>query len=136
MFKKDIKFFNVAKSLSKISDFNRIHIGAIIVHNNEVLGSGYNQRKSHPLQKKLNGLRFHKFFTDSSKHYLHAEMEAIIHSKNKDLKGASIYVYRENMHGDIAMCRPCPACMAKIKEKGIKKIFYTTNDGFVEEILI
>lgn len=31
------------------------------------------------------------------------------------------------------MSRPCPRCMELIKEQGIKKICYTTNDGYVDE---
>lgn len=33
------------------------------------------------------------------------------------------------------MSRPCPNCMAAIKDLGIKHIYYTTNDGFVYENL-
>ena len=34
------------------------------------------------------------------------------------------------------MSRPCPSCMAAIKDMGIKHIYYTTNDGFVYENLM
>lgn len=33
------------------------------------------------------------------------------------------------------LARPCPACMAMIKNLGIKKIYYTTDDGFAFEQL-
>ena len=31
------------------------------------------------------------------------------------------------------MARPCPACMAAIKDFGIKNIYYTTDDGMAYE---
>ena len=33
------------------------------------------------------------------------------------------------------MARPCPSCMAAIKDLGIKNIYYTTNDGYSYERL-
>ena len=135
MKEKDEKFFQVAKELSKCSDFRRIKIGSIIVNKKEVLGCGFNNKKTHPIQKKLNGFR--KMERKRQSAALHAEMAAILHVANKHkLKGATIYVYRENCWGEIAMSRPCEACMAKIKEVGIKKICYTTPDGFATEDIL
>ena len=34
---------------------------------------------------------------------------------------------------DFRISRPCPSCMAAIKDLGIKDIYYTTNDGFAHE---
>lgn len=31
------------------------------------------------------------------------------------------------------MSRPCPSCMAAIKDLGIRNIYYTTNDGYIYE---
>ena len=33
------------------------------------------------------------------------------------------------------MSRPCPSCMAAIKDLGIRNIYYTTDDGFSHEII-
>ena len=33
------------------------------------------------------------------------------------------------------MARPCPSCMAAIRDLGIRDIYYTTNDGYVYERL-
>ena len=135
MKEKDMKFFAVARELSKCSDFDRIKIGAVILKKKEVLGCGFNNKKTHPMQKKLNGFRVVKRKRQSAA--LHAEMAAILHVANKHkLHGATIYVYRENCHGEIAMSRPCEACMAKIREVGIKKICYTTPDGFAMEEIV
>lgn len=48
---------------------------------------------------------------------------------------AVLYLYRENKLGELAMCRPCKECMSFIRACAIKKIYYTTYDGYAEEYL-
>lgn len=134
MLKRDIKYFNLAREASKLSDHKKIKIGAVIVHNKEILSVGYNHNKSHPAQKKLNKLRFDESY-ERCKHHIHAEISAIVSAKYHDLKNARIYIYRENKTGP-QMCRPCEACMFAIKQAGIKHIYYTTVDGYCEETLV
>ena len=50
-----------------------------------------------------------------------------------DLSNAAIYVYRVHKNGTLAMSRPCPSCMQLIKDVGIKRVFYTTENGYVYE---
>ena len=40
---------------------------------------------------------------------------------------------REYKDGSLAPSRPCPSCMAMLRNLGMKRIFYTTEEGFVEE---
>ena len=133
MGKRDFHYFKIAKAVSKTSTFERIKIGAIIVYKKEILSAGVNVKKSHPLQKKYNHLRFE--CQPEYHHYLHAEIRAILNADREDLSGASLYVFREDRKGNLALSRPCPACMEVIKNHGIKKIFYTTKDGYCEEII-
>lgn len=127
------KYFSIAREVSKLSDFKRIKIGCCIVLKHEVIATGYNTKKSHPLQAKLNHLRFTDHF-DKCNHYLHSELRALISCKHMDLNRAELYVYREDRDGHIQMCRPCQACLYAIKQAGIKTIHYTTYDGFVKEV--
>ena len=46
-----------------------------------------------------------------------------------------LYIYRIRKDQPYGMARPCPSCMAAIKDIGIKDIYYTTNDGFSYEYL-
>jgi tRNA(Arg) A34 adenosine deaminase TadA len=44
--------------------------------------------------------------------------------------GGVLYVARVTRKDrSLAMARPCPMCMIKIKAKGIKKVFYTINQN-------
>ena len=134
MNRKDKRYFNLAKAVSYTSDYPRVHIGSVIIKNKETVAVSANQKKSHPLQQKLNPIRFDNHTSqqdiDKCNNYQHAEFSAIIKCKHLDLSGASIYVYREDKYGNLAMCCPCKACLKLIKEVGIKVIYYTSTDGF------
>lgn len=110
-------------------------IGAIIVIGNKIISMASNETKSHPIQFKLNPLRFEASKYDRCHNYIHAEMKCILKCKDVDFKKAKIYVYREDLHGRLRMCRPCNACMAMIKEVGIRHVYYTSPDGFVHEVI-
>lgn len=134
MYRRDIKYFELAKDISKLSDYKNIKIGCVIVDGKDIISVGYNHKKSHPLQKKLNYLRFTEQ-KERCHHYIHAEMSAIISAKQANLSNARLYIYRANKDG-MQMCRPCEACMSAIKSVGIKTIYYTTIDGYCREELI
>ena len=127
-------FFRVAEEMSKLSD-HRCKIGCVVVNNHKIISSGHNsESKGHGFQKRLD----EKFFNDGkSRGCKHAEVDALLPLINRhcDLKKATIYVFRRNRNGYISMARPCPRCMSVIKEQGIRKLEYTTQDGFASEVL-
>jgi tRNA(Arg) A34 adenosine deaminase TadA len=49
------------------------------------------------------------------------------------IQGCTMYVYREGKDKCLKICKPCKTCMALMKEYGVKKVYYTTNNG-VESI--
>ena len=50
----DYKFFNKAKTISTLSDYEKIHIGCVAVYKGQIIGVGYNCNKTHPMQKYYN----------------------------------------------------------------------------------
>ena len=134
MNKRDYKYFDIAKSISRLSEYPKIHIGAIIVSNRNIIAAAFNKCKTHPLQKRFNIYRFDDTDSiDRCKGYIHAEMQCIVSSKRKDLTGSTIYVYREKLNGFKGNCRPCKACLKALIESGVKYICYTTDEGYVKE---
>lgn len=131
--KRQRRFLQIARETSLESTVRRVRIGSIIVIGNKIIATGMNQTKSHPDQAKLNVLRFDD--DGKCKHFLHAEMNSLLKCQHMDLTRAKMYIYRESKDGTIRMCRPCNACMQKIKECGIREIFYTTNDGYAHEYI-
>lgn len=132
--RKEKVFFNTAKEIATLSD-HHYHLGCVIVDHHRIISSGHNSNsKCHRIQKDLDN----KFFGEESRGPIHAEVAALLPliKHNINLSGATLYTYREDRHDHIAMSRPCPRCMSLIRKYGIKKIKYTTTDGFVTEKLI
>lgn len=132
---KSDRYFRIAKEVSKLSDVDRINIGSVIISHNNIVGVGCNSKKTHPLQRRLNKLRFNGI-NHCHDGQIHSEIQAIINTRGADLSKAELFVYREDKLGKLACCRPCKACMSLIKQKGIKIINYTTKDGYVREVLV
>ena len=53
-----------------------------------------------------------------------------------DFGQVEVYTYRELKDGSLSLSRPCESCLAFMKQLGIKRICYTTPDGYAEERLI
>ena len=132
MTRKQKSFFDAAKAVSESSEFPKVHIGCVITEgNHRIISSGCNSTKTHPLQKQLNRERFEV----DSVHSIHAEVSALLPLMKEDIdfSKVEVYTHRNYANGKIAMARPCPSCMKLIKDLGIKKIHYTTSDGYACE---
>lgn len=135
MFKK--KFLDLAATLS-FSSNKQERIGAVITNRNRIVSWGVSLKKTHPLQERYNKIRFADNVGEPGIDiaHIHAEIDALNRAKSKNLKGHTIYVYRESMEGDLRMCRPCKGCMQALVDRGIKKIVYTTPNGVAVERII
>lgn len=115
------------KELRLKAEHHQHKLSAIILLKGRPVSFGFNNGiKTHPKASK---------YTEYPT--LHAEMSAIFKVKNKDiLRYCTLVVYREDRMGNLAMSRPCVACQQLIKECGIKKVVYTTKDGWIEESFV
>lgn len=86
-----------------------------------VISIGHNSyTKTHPRQAqmaKLAGLEV--------KQHLHAEIAAIIKSKDKNIH--KIKIERYDSEGNPKLAAPCPVCQMAIKLAGIKFVEYTVG---------
>lgn len=133
--KRHKAYFKAAKSMSELSDFKQHHIGAVAVYRHKIISSGYNSNKTNPVQKKLN---IHRFDVDS-KHTIHAELSCLlplINRRDINFSDVSLYIYREYKNGCPAISRPCPSCMALIRQLGIRKLYYSGENSYINEELI
>ena len=134
MTKTEKSFFKAAKAMSELSDHQQHKHGAVVVDKHRVISSGYNSlTKCNSLQAKIDEKRFGV----PCRGCVHAEVSALLPliKNGVDLRRASIFVYREHKDHSLAMSRPCPGCMGLIKSLGLKKIYYTVENGYAEEIV-
>ena len=119
-------FFNSArKEMLKVKFRSRI--GSALVYKNRVINKGHNKpNKTSPMMKK-----YHEHKTT------HAEIDALTgaYIPPEKLSRCVLYLYRETKDGQLAMAKPCQYCFEILKEHGIKKVFYTTDNGFEEMVI-
>lgn len=127
--KRDTKHLALALEESIKSTYQRVKIGAVIAQGNKVISKGANLSTSHPMQRWFND----RAGRVAPCHNLHAEMNAIVKSKGRDLRGTTIYVARVDRSGAFGMCRPCPACECAIRARGITRVIYFTPSKVQEE---
>lgn len=103
-------------------------MGAIIFNKKKVVSKGYNVacKYVHPSELPL---KYRKYPTS-----IHAEMSAII-SARQEIKGCSIIVVRTNLQGKLMEAFPCQYCMPYLKHVGIRRIYYSTEEGMKEYTL-
>lgn len=133
--RKETAYFSAAKAMATLSDHEQ-QLGCVIVDGHKIVGSGHNSRtKCHTMQATIDK----KFFQrDNCKGLVHAELAALLPliRRKYNLTNATLYVYRQNILKMPAMARPCARCMNLIKACGIKKIKYTTTEGYATEKII
>lgn len=134
MTQTEYKYFRKARQVALISDFHKTHVGCVAVYHGNIIGIGCNCNKTHPVQKFYNKYRDSR---DDLLPKLHAEINCINSIRHLDINFSKVklYIYRIRKDKPFGISRPCPSCMAAIKDIGIKDIYYTTNDGYAYETI-
>jgi len=114
---KHTKHFNLAKRLAKKSNHPRYQMSCVIVKGNTIISTGYNQLKTHPKSP-------HKW------NMIHAEFAAVLGTPAAQLRGSTVYVYRELKNGESALAKPCKSCMKMLSDCEISRVFYSTANGY------
>lgn len=78
--------------------------------------------KSHPKQKHY-AIKAGQGYRQT----LHAEIAALIRSKGKTVH--TLLVQRFDSSGNPKLASPCPVCMEAIREYGVKRVVFTTDQG-------
>lgn len=134
--KNDYKYFNKAKQTADISDYAKTHVWCIAVYQGNIIGIGCNCNKTHPMQKQYNQYRdIHTVGKTDALPKLHAEISCLnsIRKMHVNFTKVKLYIYRIRKDQPFGLARPCPSCMAAIKDLRIRDIYYTTNDGYAHE---
>lgn len=126
-------YLKLAKSACYYSDNKRTRVGCVLIYKGKIISVGYNlQDKTNPLQKRFNQYREFDPNASGCKNSIHAECHAILKAKDLDIdwRKVDVFVYRIKKDGSKGMSRPCPACEALLKQQGVKKIYYSTDNGW------
>lgn len=94
-------------------------------HNNIIATAENSYCKTHPLQAHLA-----ERAGRPCREYLHAEIGALVKSCTK---AESIMVVRSTRRGLTRCARPCDICMMALKGAGVRKIYYSDDEGNIQE---
>lgn len=109
--------FRLARNAKNYSNY-KIKMGAVLVDSGTPIAVGFNSLKY-----------FSKWCSPPSVS-IHAEMNCLRTCSKKRIKGCELYIYREHKNGRLALAKPCEDCLNVIRQKGIKRIYYTTESGY------
>ena len=124
-------YLEIALAVSKRSTCLKRRYGAVIVNNDEIVSTGYNGNPRGEENCCDRGTDQRMNLPSNSGNYndcfsVHAEQNAMISARRKDMLGAVIYLAGEKSEDgnwvEIEDAEPCPICFRMIKNSGIKKI--------------
>ena len=114
----DDYFMGIALLSAKRSKDPSTQVGACIVNNeNKIMGIGYNGFPIGCSDEKLPWAREGSTLETKYVYVCHAELNAILNSSGRDLKGCKIYV----------PLFPCNECAKAIIQSGIKEVIYLSD---------
>lgn len=141
--KSDIRYFDMAHKMADKSTYNDFHLGCVFVYQGHIIGSGFNENKTSPIQKKYNKYRSFKYDDKPVLHKNHAEiscMKSVPKSVDlsTDWSKVKVYIYRVSPGHEsrFGLSRPCAGCIKMLRDKGIRHIYYTGDSSYVYEELV
>ena len=130
--KKQLSYFNASIAMSEQSDYPKHKLGCVAVEKHRIISSGCNSTsKCALIQKQIDTKRF----GGEHRGCVHAETDTLLPliKANRDLSNCDLFVARKHKNGTLAMARPCAGCMSLLNACGIKRVFYTTENGYAME---
>lgn len=118
--------FEFAKRMALLNeDFGKFRHGAVLVKHGAVINACHNKNRACSF-----GSRFRS--RDKGQATIHAELGAILNIGRGSTENADMYVIRINQEGEFRNSKPCSMCQEAMKFVGIKRVFYSSNDGTFE----
>ena len=100
-------------------------LAAGVVLKNNLLATGVNSYKTHPMMLK--------YGKNSEAIFIHAEIEALKNAlrlvEPVILTKCDLYVVRVRRDGSYGCARPCVGCGRAISEFGLRNVYWTENDA-------
>lgn len=114
--------------------YERLKVVSFLIYKGKIVNFGVNTSKTSPLQYKYRqrtSLRVIEDFLDKE----HAEINCLRHTYfgDFDMRKIEVVVISKRENGDYRLARPCPVCMAALRDFGVKKVWYTTNANTIDD---
>ena len=127
-------FFKAADAVLSLSDHSFAKLGCVLVDKHRIVSSGHNSStRCSPLQKKMDVSRFGN--PDQHKGPVHAETSCLLPliRQGYDMTRSDLYIVRRHKNGSLALSRPCPGCMSLLRANGVRRVFFSVENGYSME---
>ena len=135
------RFFQFAKRAAQNADYKGCNktspaIGAVAVYKGSIVATAWNTNRTSPLQQYYNKYRFASNAFPAKSHCETMLIQRLRWKFGDSIQWdkVDIYLYREYRNGSPADSRCCESCYRMLIDLGIKRIFYSTAHGYVEEV--
>ena len=123
--KRITRYFDLAKNTAFNSNYGKLRHGAVLVKGGSIINTCFNKDKFCSFGGKFRD-------PERGPATIHAELGCILGIPRDVTTGADIFVCRVNNAGKFRNSKPCAMCHEVMKHVGIKRVYYTTNEGSVE----
>lgn len=102
-----------------------VHV-AFIVKKNRIISIGFNKDKTNPNSIKYNyiGASGDEIVVNT-----HAELDVVLKYKKNNISDCELIVLRYDGSGKLNNSKPCRGCSNLLREKKIKKVYFSDSDG-------
>lgn len=140
--KMNERYFKFARKAAMRADYHGSHnfapaIGGVAVYKGSIVAEAWNSNKTSPLQMRYNVYRFAPENYPAKTHCETALIQKLRWKFGNSIQWdkIEIYLYREYKDGTPADARCCPSCLQLLTDLGIKKIYYSSAEGYRKEKL-
>lgn len=112
----DIRWLRLALMQAEKAPHAKWRVGAAIVRGGSVVGKGFNKYRNNPALVHHDGVSYH------------AEAVALRRAGENAI-GATLYVARMTLSGNLGLAKPCERCQPLLVEQGIHTVVWTTSSG-------
>ena len=124
---KNKRYIEFAKRVAEQSNYGKFRHGAVLVKGSSVRSISCNKHRHCSF-----GARFRK--EGHGEATLHAELGAILGIERSTTQGSTVYVARINKEGEARISKPCPMCEAAMRHVGVRRVYYTNEQGKIERM--
>lgn len=121
--KKTQKYLELAARIAEQSNYPQFKHGAVLVKGSSVINVSPNKNGFNKF-----GAKFRKKKWGQAT--LHAELGSVLNVEKRNTEGSTVYVVRVNKQGSTRLSKPCHMCESAMKHCGVKKVVYSTDDGY------
>lgn len=126
MLNRHIEFMRLAKKQATSDNTPKSYrFGTILAKKRKIINMGVN--RPYETHTRSRGYRF-----DS----IHAEVDCLLGISDKDIQGATMYVFRLSRGGKPGISKPCPRCEQILRDAGIRDVYYLDREANIQRLVL